>query len=275
MDLDHLLQQMAHQEEEFSRTSFVAPAVPGTKVRVRLGGLVAEYAVSPDDFEGWGVFQLDQGLARLQRPASQALVEGYLKLLPQLRLILTAPLQGRSWLAFPSNRGDARQRLGGWGPQLVSLTRKGQAFESVVGAWDGGRFWYAGEDRGTDPRHAERLRQAIREETYPEHLGWSGLTPEMREAYAALVKRLGEFGSRRDERLLGEALQTGGGRLLGFVDHQDHWTVEWRDSTGVTHRSGISKDQLTVISSGICLSGRDRDFDLQSLVGVVENFDEW
>jgi hypothetical protein len=37
------------------------------------------------------------------------------------------------------------------------------------------------------------------------------------------------------------------------------------------HTSAIAKADLTVVSSGICLSGRDRDFDLQSLVGVIEH----
>ena len=47
-------------------------------------------------------------------------------------------------------------------------------------------------------------------------------------------------------------------------------TVEWQTFDGEYHSSAISKQDLTVISSGICLSGLDRDFDLQSLVGVIE-----
>ena len=44
------------------------------------------------------------------------------------------------------------------------------------------------------------------------------------------------------------------------------------EATSKVHRmdEAIAKSELTVVSAGICLSGRDRDFDLQSLVGVVE-----
>jgi hypothetical protein len=49
--------------------------------------------------------------------------------------------------------------------------------------------------------------------------------------------------------------------------------VEWTTSEGLRHTSAVTKTDLTVVSSGICLSGRDRDFDLLSLVGVVEGSD--
>ena len=54
----------------------------------------------------------------------------------------------------------------------------------------------------------------------------------------------------------------------------DYWTVDWTTADGVRHSSAIAKADLTVVSSGICLSRRDRDFDLQSLVGVMEQ-QEW
>jgi hypothetical protein len=46
--------------------------------------------------------------------------------------------------------------------------------------------------------------------------------------------------------------------------------VDWRTSKGDLHTSAIAKGDLTVVSSGICLSGEDRKFDLTSLVKVIE-----
>jgi hypothetical protein len=73
-----------------------------------------------------------------------------------------------------------------------------------------------------------------------------------------------------DEQRLDEALRLGGGKLVDFRDRDDTWMVEWATRDGERHVSIVTKHDLTVASSGICLSGRDRDFDLQSLVGVVE-----
>jgi len=46
--------------------------------------------------------------------------------------------------------------------------------------------------------------------------------------------------------------------------------VQWRTPLGSVHFSSIATEDLTVISSGICLSGEDRKFDMQSLVGVMD-----
>jgi hypothetical protein len=78
-----------------------------------------------------------------------------------------------------------------------------------------------------------------------------------------------------DEGRLRDALHMGGGELREFRDRGEFWQVEWTTRNGDRHTSAISKGDLTVISSGICLSGYDRNFDLQSLVGVIEARDGW
>jgi len=78
-----------------------------------------------------------------------------------------------------------------------------------------------------------------------------------------------------DEGRLRDALHMGGGELREFRDRGEFWQVEWTTRNGEHHTSAISKGDLTVISSGICLSGYDRNFDLQSLVGVIEARDNW
>ena len=69
---------------------------------------------------------------------------------------------------------------------------------------------------------------------------------------------------------MSEALSRAGGRLSSYRDRGDNWLVTWTAPGGRVHHSVIHKHDLTVISSGICLSGQDRNFDLQSLVGVME-----
>lgn len=77
------------------------------------------------------------------------------------------------------------------------------------------------------------------------------------------------------EQRLRDALRMGGGEMQDFRDRGDFWQIEWTTRDSERHTSAICKNDLTVISSGICLSGRDRDFDLQSLVGVIEAQDNW
>jgi hypothetical protein len=108
-----------------------------------------------------------------------------------------------------------------------------------------------------------------------EELQMKGITPEMRSLYALIADRTEGFAQpHRDEKLLRKALQLGGGDLRQFQDRGDYWTVDWTTADGTRHTSVIAKTDLAVVSSGICLSGRDRDFDLQSLVGVMEH-QEW
>lgn len=94
----------------------------------------------------------------------------------------------------------------------------------------------------------------------------------MRTVYELAIQNLKDFDPKIvDERRLQRALKMGGGELRGFCDRDDYWLVEWTSQNGERHSSAIAKNDLTVMSAGICLSGEDSNFDLQSLVGVVED----
>src|SRR5262249_16743776 len=182
----------------------------------------------------------------------------------------------------------ASWRLGVPRPLAVHLVSDGAQFEQVVSRWDGQSFWFEDIDRRAEPSISEHLRDALRQNTRAEQLMFSGVTPEMRTAYQLATgtlrpdfrrskKPVKRHNSRRtrpmsDDERLQDAVRMAGGKVRGFLDRADYWTVEWVSRDGQPHTSAIAKDDLTVISSGICLSGRDRDFDLTSLVGVMEGY---
>lgn len=274
MDIRKLLNQIAAQEMQLQETQFLAPCVRGGLVRTRVANIIYSFVPQPQNFEGWGIFQpVDEKFAALVDEPSLPQLAEYLKLLKPLRLRLAYVLRGKTWLAYPTNEGDVLQRFGVAKPVAVHLVTEGATFEPIIARFDGCSWWFDECDRRTDPLITENLKEHLKKLTSPEELRFKGITPEMRSLYQLTTKKNQEFTAKTDEQRLRKALKMGGGEMREFRDRQDHWVVEWTTANGERHTSAISKNDLTVISSGICLSGRDRDFDLHSLVGVIEHRD--
>jgi hypothetical protein len=123
-----------------------------------------------------------------------------------------------------------------------------------------------------EQRDAQREQRLARREQRNEERRWQALQQHEQQRLAGRRHRRT---ARSDEERLRDALHMGGGELREFRDRGEFWQVEWMTRDGERHTSAISKGDLTVISSGICLSGGDRHFDLQSLVGVIEARDNW
>jgi hypothetical protein len=279
--IKNLIKAMAQKEEQALQAEFFAPCVRGGLLRARVKQLIYTFKPLPEEFEGWGIFlPLNHKEAELLEEANLFQVAEYMKLLKPLRVRLAQQLRGQTWLAYPANESDAEQRFAAAGPLLIHLVSEGAQFEQIIARTDGNAFFFEETDRRSDPMVARTLRGEFAGSTPAENLRFANLTPEMRTAYQLALQPYVPPAKRRhrnpeaappsDETRLSEALKLGGGHLEGFADRGDYWTVEWISRGGEHHTSAISKADLTVISSGICLSGMDRDFDLQSLVGVIE-----
>jgi hypothetical protein len=268
--LDDALGRLAQAEEQFLTREFLAPALPGGGVQVRLEGIVCRFRIVPADFTGWGVFQpVSYREARLVRPATLAQRRQYLQLLPLVRLILCAR-RGPAWLAVPAHQADSRFRIAGVVP--VCLVEDGQLFDVIETRFDGNQFWFDQADPRHDPARSAYLRQALHDMVEPDILSRPGLTAEERTAYAVNYwpRLKAELEARRDriEERLRQALAHAGAEFLGYLERDDGYRVEYLVD-GQRQVSLVARDDLSVQVAGICLSGEDRHFDLQSLVGVL------
>ncbi|MBE9029576.1 hypothetical protein IQ266_07520 [filamentous cyanobacterium LEGE 11480] len=285
--INQLLQSLAKQENQLQNTQFLAPCVKSGYIRTRIQGMVYGFTPEPKDFEGWGIFQpADTQSATLIESAEIWQIDEYLQALPAIRVRLVYQLQNQTWLAYPINEADMRQRFGTARPIVIHLVSEGTAFDAIIVRCLGAAFYFEMRDRKADPEPAEQLQTNLQQLTPIADLCFSGLTPEMRTTYELVARQTEEFPLpartnhpapstnprpvRHDEKRLRDALLTGGGFLDRYEDRGDYWTVEWRTSDGEAHTSAIAKRDLTVVTAGICLDGFDENFDLQSLVGVVE-----
>lgn len=221
--------------------------------------------------------------------------------------------QAGVWMALPYNAGDAKQRFGFSSNEPVPVylcdTLAGASqFERIVARVDGGLLWFDTVDALANPEHADWLREAFGQPQLPEKYlpGLAGserlallfaqihrleqeehareqealrqlATQTRRERQRSLV----ELRSRnRLESDLRHALAKADATLHSFTQAGDtdgspgHLVVEWSEN-GQTYRyRSVIQPSLDVVSSGICLSDRDDDFDLTSLVSVMVHQDD-
>ncbi|MEL7038250.1 MAG: hypothetical protein AAFO04_21930 [Cyanobacteria bacterium J06592_8] len=274
-DIYKLINQFSESEEQLYSTQFIAPCVQGGKVKTRISGLIYTFTPQPRNFEGWGIFKpIDPKTVEVVEEAILPEIDEYLQQFKSCRLRLAYKLKSQTWLAYPINEGDFKQRFGNVRPVVVHLVTEGLAFCQIMARWDGNNCWFEELDRRDDPTIIENLQNALKNIIDPEDLCYTGLTPEMRTTYSLVTQQSQEFKQEyKDEKRLQKALKQGGGELQTFQDRGEYWTVEWTTAEGEFHSSAIAKSDLTVLGAGICLSGYDRNFDLQSLVGVVEGQD--
>jgi hypothetical protein len=271
-DVQQLLGRLAAEEEQFLRQEFLAPALQGSGVRVRIAGVVCDVCVIPPDFTGWGVFQPESHAgARLVRPATLAERRHYLDLFPLVRLVVCRQ-SAADCLCCPASFGDRRFQIEGLAP--VDLAEAVQSFDVIGSRYDGSRFWFDGLDPRHNPATAAYLRAALAKLTRPDELDRPGLTAEERAAYELnylqLVRPAIASAPPEDavRQRLRENLSHAGAQLIDYLERGDGFRVTY-SIDGQSYTSAVNKSDLTVQVAGICLSGEDQKFDLASLVGVL------
>jgi len=278
MPIDEILNKLEDEERRFIGQEFLVPLLGRNQVVVRIAGVACRLRVkSRQPFTGWAVLRsLSTSHAELIRQATLQETARYLALFPIVRLILlhSDETGGMSfWLATPAQQGDRRFRIEGSVP--LRLAEDGlERFETVIARFDGHEFWYERRDPARDPSLAAYLRQQLGKAMpsglppREEDLHKRGLSREERQAYGMIRSAIEQAARDIDEERLSEALDHAGGKLTSYVRREEVFVVRYTVD-GVEYISTIQKDDLSVVSAGICLAGRDQHFDLASLVGVV------
>ena len=176
---DDAFNRLAAAEDRFLRSEFLAPALRGGEVQVRIAGVICRLAIEPRDFQGWGVF----------KPASHS----------QAKLVRAATLSERQrTLSIPlvSSSSPVGCRNNGWQRRHRADTR----FRSMAWCGPAGRRRSAlRSDRDAlrwravlvrrfrcplGPGHGRSPAQALDKLTPLEAVSRPGLTAEERAAYA-------------------------------------------------------------------------------------------
>ncbi|GAG69188.1 unnamed protein product, partial [marine sediment metagenome] len=142
-------------------------------------------------------------------------------------------------------------------------------FDNIVARWDGKNYWCEEIDNRSDPSIPEYLKYALNKSIPVDKLNYRGLSPCHREAYKWQFFLSKEQLKEVTLETIKEAVEHGTGKFLSYIERKDSYVVTF-SLDGEEFRSTVMKKNFEVITAGICLSGEDHKFDLQSLTDVVK-----
>lgn len=267
--INKLLNKLAAQEKRFLDNEIFAPYIKGgSKILLRVNGVIYKLKTAKFKRDGFGIFKAtDANNAKLSREAELYESEEYLHLLPKVNMILVSKMN--RWLAYPADANSFKQRFG-CEPALTSVlvADNVEIMDTVETRFDGVHFWFDCIKYGGDIERKENLRNRLEQQQYTitKNLQ-SGLTPEEAEAFKYAVEFHKEANKSQLEKRLEREFGKTGATMDKFIERGKNVEIQWKDGR---HKftSVLNKDDLSVVTAGICLSGGDKLFDLQSLVTV-------
>ena len=263
-----IVDKLAAEERRLFEGTFFAPVIDGSRVRVRVKGIVYEMTLE-DHFEGWAILRMTApGKARVVEAAPPALVDKYLQLFPRVRLILLQ-MFSKHWWAIAASHGDNHFRLNA--PVPINLAGTATRFDTIYCRFDGAMFWFDTIDGRRDPMIARTLNKALLDKIKPGDLRCPGAVPQEKLAYRMLWLAENEDAPSEDTDLarITKALRHAGADLEGFWYQEENQATVRFTLDGYARSVQVRTNDLGVVSAGICLNGDDANFDLTSLVGVL------
>lgn len=256
------------QESNFFSQEILAP-VYNCPILVKIAGVLVELQVSPANFIGWGIFNTsDKKTATLIREASLIEKKKYLDLFPNISFMICRIERD---VVFGYLLNDNRFVFKTEVPILLSDNIK--LFDIVNGSFNGRHIFYAGHNRRISRAKSDRLIEALHNNTHPDIVEkYTDLSPGELFAYIIAYKNKLKDLMSEDEYRIRDAITRAGGDYVSFTKRNNNFMVTY-EVDGQSYTSTIGND-LKVQTAGICLSGGDRNFDLQSLIGVVREGQE-
>lgn len=234
----------------------MAPVIDGS-VKVRIDGIVSTFLIRPASYRGYGVFApIDRKYARFVRDATIVEQGAYLGLFPRLTMVVTSQ-ERKTGLLFID---DGRFKIEGEVP--IRFLDNAQTFNIVYVRFDGTNFWYDSPAPMLGLDTPRKLRELL-----PIYKGSTPIPSKYVEAFKIAVKERDEATMASTEGRIRTAVERAGGKYREHVERADNFSVTY-EVDGEQYTSTIDKN-LRVVTAGICLSGHDRTFDLQSLMSVI------